>query len=106
MFKGGQSMWRRLYISSAFAASRRPPHDAESERAGGRARERERATGGFTQECVITVAGGHDPSGRPEEQPDRRKQPLATERCHGDGGVKNNSGSRSAASGASISVPC
>lgn len=62
-------MRRCLYSSSAFAASRRPPHVAESER----------ATGGFTQECVITVAGGRDPSGRPEKQRDRQKEPLAAE---------------------------
>lgn len=48
MFKGGQSIQLRLYISSAFAASRRPPQVAESER----------GAGGFTQECVIADAGG------------------------------------------------
>lgn len=51
MFKGGQSIQLRLYISSAFAASRRPPQVAESER----------GAGGFTQECVIADAGGARP---------------------------------------------
>lgn len=51
MLKGGQSIRLCLYISSAFAGARRPPRVAESER----------ATGSFTQECVIIEAGGTRP---------------------------------------------
>lgn len=34
------------------------------------------------------MAGGRDPSGRPEKQRDRQKEPLAAESSHGDGGLK------------------
>lgn len=67
MFKGGQSIQLRLYISSAFAASRRPPQVAESER----------GAGGFTQECVIADAGGG------ATHPDSRRRSETNKRGRG-----------------------